>query len=243
MPNRILKESICGSDNLDRLTAFEETFFYRLLVNCDDYGRMDARLKILASKLYPLKDIGLDRIDEALRALNAADLVILYEVDGRPFLQMKTWDLHQRIRAKKSKYPAPDDGTRCHVPADDGACSRNPIRNQSGSCTEGEARPRAWAPPTPGEVADYAREQGLRMDADRFVDFYASKGWRVGKEPMADWRASARLWAKRDDLSRPPPGGERTVSAQRYDQRLYTEEELAALAGDPVIEALERARA
>jgi len=55
MPNRIIKESICTSNNLDSLLPEEEVFFYRLLVNCDDYGLMDARLSILRAKLFPLK--------------------------------------------------------------------------------------------------------------------------------------------------------------------------------------------
>ena len=110
MPNRIIKESICTSDNIDQLSAFQETMFYRLIVTCDDYGRMDARPKILASKLFPLKDIRTSQIEEGLRALTSAELVIIYEVDGKPFLQMKTWERHQQIRAKKSKYPSPESG-------------------------------------------------------------------------------------------------------------------------------------
>ena len=55
MPNRIIKESICTSDSINQLTPFQEVFFYRLLVNCDDYGRLDARPEVLASKLYPLR--------------------------------------------------------------------------------------------------------------------------------------------------------------------------------------------
>ena len=52
--------------------------------------------------------------------------------------------------------------------------------------------------PTPEEVGEYVREQGLRLDPVAFVDFYASKGWRVGSSPMRDWRAAARNWARRD---------------------------------------------
>lgn len=108
MPNRIIKESICTSESVDQLTAFQETVFYRLIVNCDDFGRLDARAKILKSKLFPLKDIRTDQIEESLKALSSAELVVLYTVDGKPFLQMKTWEKHQQIRAKKSKYPAPE---------------------------------------------------------------------------------------------------------------------------------------
>lgn len=109
MPNRILKESICTSEEINRLSSFQEVFFYRLIVHCDDYGRMDARPKILASLLFPLKDVRAAQIEDAIRALTSAELVVLYHVDGKPFLQMKTWDRHQTIRAKRSRYPSPED--------------------------------------------------------------------------------------------------------------------------------------
>ena len=52
MPNRLIKESVCTSDNLDRLSWFEEAMFFRLIVNCDDYGRMDARPAILGQGCF-----------------------------------------------------------------------------------------------------------------------------------------------------------------------------------------------
>lgn len=144
MPNRILKESICTSENIDELSAFQETVFYRLIVNCDDYGRMDARPKILASRLFPLKDIRVAQITEALRALSSAELVTLYEVDGKPFLQMNTWEQHQTIRAQKAKFPGieeADESICNHLQADEiickqmqadaSKCSRNPIQKES----------------------------------------------------------------------------------------------------------------
>ena len=56
MPNRIIKESICTSDSIDSLSWFEEVLFYRLIVNCDDYGRFDGRPSIIKSRLFPLKE-------------------------------------------------------------------------------------------------------------------------------------------------------------------------------------------
>ena len=55
-----------------------------------------------------------------------------------------------------------------------------------------------FSPPTAEDVAAYARDTGRTVDAERFVDFYASKGWKVGKSPMRDWRAAVRNWASRD---------------------------------------------
>jgi hypothetical protein len=107
MPNRILKDSICTSPNIDTLSREAEVFFYRLLVQCDDYGRMDARAAILRAKCYPLQvdTVSQDNIRAWLAELVQAQLVILYRVDGGDYLQMRTWERHQQIRAKRSKYP------------------------------------------------------------------------------------------------------------------------------------------
>lgn len=242
MPNRIIKESICTSDSIDQLSSFQETMFYRLIVNCDDYGRMDARPKILASKLFPLRDIRASQIEDGLRALTSAELVILYEVDGKPFLQMKTWERHQQIRAKKSKYPAPENNAQstdifCNqLISDDSKCSRNPIQSESESNPNPKERKPAarFSPPTVDEVADYCRERGNAVNAQRFVDFYAAKGWRIGKEPMKDWRAAVRTWEQRDNDPGKPA---KTVSAQQYEQRHYQPGELDAMGEDLMAEA------
>lgn len=55
-----------------------------------------------------------------------------------------------------------------------------------------------FSPPTPAEVSAYGAEMGFQIDGDRFCDFYASKGWIVGKSPMKDWRAAVRSWKARD---------------------------------------------
>jgi len=141
VPNRILKESICTSEEIDKLSAFQETVFYRLIVNCDDFGRADARPKLLASKLFPLKDIRAAQIEDALRALTSAELVITYTVGGKPFLQMKTWDKHQQVRNKVSKFPSPEDADCEQLQSNDIICNQmianvpviqsNPIQSES----------------------------------------------------------------------------------------------------------------
>ena len=80
--------------------------------------------------------------------------------------------------------------------------SQDKIRKDKEEIREEENReyraPR-FTPPTLQEVEDYAYEKGLDIDAERFVDFYASKGWKVGSSPMKDWRAAARNWARDGD--------------------------------------------
>lgn len=62
-----------------------------------------------------------------------------------------------------------------------------------------------FTPPTIEDVEAYAEEKGITLDAERFVDYYASKGWKVGTTPMKDWRAAARNWAARDAKEKPKP--------------------------------------
>lgn len=52
--------------------------------------------------------------------------------------------------------------------------------------------------PSVDEVRAYAAENGYNLDADRFVDYYTSNGWKVGRNPMKDWRAAVRNWCKGD---------------------------------------------
>lgn len=152
MPNRLLKESICTSEEIDKLTTFQETCFYRLIVNCDDFGRMDARPKVLKSRLFPLKNVSPEEIFDAVRALSDANLVILYHVAGKPFLQLRTWANHQQVRAKRSKYPSPADGSL----ADENICEqlisndikfpRNPIQSNTETRTNTSTESKAGAP-------------------------------------------------------------------------------------------------
>lgn len=80
--------------------------------------------------------------------------------------------------------------------------------------------------PTVEEVAAYCRERGNRVEAQRFVDFYTAKGWRVGSSPMKDWRAAVRNWETRDNAPM-PTRAPKVVTAQCYTQRKYTEDEMS----------------
>lgn len=128
MPNRIIKESICTSDSIDSLGWFEEVLFYRLIVNCDDFGRFDGRVAVVKNRLFPLKEnLTLKTVELAINKLASAGLISLYMYDGRPFLYLPTWNEHQLVRAKRSKYPDPES-TCMQMIADDSKCPRNPIQ-------------------------------------------------------------------------------------------------------------------
>ena len=66
------------------------------------------------------------------------------------------------------------------------------------------AREARFTPPSIEEVAAYCQERENNVDASRFVDFYSSKGWMVGKSRMKDWKAAVRNWERsRDEKATP----------------------------------------
>lgn len=54
-------------------------------------------------------------------------------------------------------------------------------------------RPR-FVPPTQEEVTAYCKKMDYRFDPECFMDYYISNGWRVGRNPMKDWKAAVRTW-------------------------------------------------
>ena len=112
MPNRIIKESIKRSPEIDRLSWFEEVVFYRLIVTADDYGRLDGRMIVLKNDLFPTKDtITKKAIEDAISKLVSVGLLVAY-VDAEsnmPYLAFRKWDKHQVVRNKYSRYPAPPE--------------------------------------------------------------------------------------------------------------------------------------
>lgn len=56
-----------------------------------------------------------------------------------------------------------------------------------------------FTPPALDDVAAYCTERGNSIDPQRFIDFYQSKGWKVGSTPMKDWKAAVRNWERNND--------------------------------------------
>lgn len=72
--------------------------------------------------------------------------------------------------------------------------------------------PKRFVPPTLAEVQSYVAQRQSPVDPQNFIDFYASKGWMVGKTPMKDWKAACRnaeTWERwsRAEASAPPKKG------------------------------------
>lgn len=56
--------------------------------------------------------------------------------------------------------------------------------------------------PTLEEVEAYCQERNKGVDPQRWYDYYSSNGWKVGKNPMKDWKAAVRTWERGGDNGR-----------------------------------------
>jgi hypothetical protein len=65
-------------------------------------------------------------------------------------------------------------------------------------------RAKKFVPPTLQEVMDYCNERKNNIDPQRFIDFYISKGWMVGKNKMKDWQAAIRTWEQKSNEPKKP---------------------------------------
>lgn len=76
--------------------------------------------------------------------------------------------------------------------------------------------PKKFSKPTLEEIIAYCEERKNNINAQYFFDFYESKGWKVGREPMKDWKACMRTWESREE--RIPKKGVNGAKYQREDE-------------------------
>lgn len=169
MPDRIVRQGILKSELVNKLSWPAEVFYRRLMQVADDFGRYDGRTIILRSDLYPLKvdkvsaaDVGKWKAECA-----SAGLISCYQVAGKEYLEIKNFG--QRLRAMKSRFPAPAD--ICQPPhADDSGCPPE-TETETESETESE---------TETEQSAAAPEVFKAFDSERFAEAWQS--WKNVKK-------------------------------------------------------------
>lgn len=88
--------------------------------------------------------------------------------------------------------------------------------------TNGESR--RFAPPARDEVEAYAREKGYNgFPVDRFIAYYESNGWMVGRTKMKSWKAAMSNWWLREDKGKPK--AEQPKVSQAVLDRIYASHE------------------
>ena len=86
-------------------------------------------------------------------------------------------------------------------------------------------QPQRLIPPTVEEVRAYAAQRGDPLDPEAFMDYYTANGWKVGRNPMKDWKAAVRTWARKEQahgagIRSTDPAAATDAAAERYGVHL-----------------------
>lgn len=113
-----------------------------------------------------------------------------------------------RKRGERAQNASPEDVREEYVRTSEGVLTLDKIRleEKREEKKRGDVHPtKRFQAPTPEEVEAYGTSLGYCPPGlgVRFVDFYASKGWKVGNSAMKDWKAAVRTWRQRDGGATP----------------------------------------
>ena len=218
---RMIDPSIWGSEDFSHLSTLAKLVFIGLFSNADDEGRGRAKPVYIKSILFPYDEqMRVTDIEKSLQEIAAHMSITFYAHDGTEYYSLDNWTEWQKVeKPTLSRIPAfgEDSGNSRGVLDDESRLiEENRIRieeKKKKKGMEGDKPPRSkFIPPTVEEVLTYCKERRNQVDAQTFVDFYMAKGWKVGKDPMKDWKASVRTWEHREGGTKQdaPPAKPRT---------------------------------
>src|SRR5688572_16745067 len=106
MPSRYLRSEITSSRRWNRCSWKAQSLYIRLLTLVCDYGRYEADPTLLCGHAFPLyPHFRATTVEKLLNELAANDLILLYTVDDKPYLEILRWS--ERVRQRKPKYSGP----------------------------------------------------------------------------------------------------------------------------------------
>lgn len=220
---RMFSLDVCDTDRFLDMPASTQNLYFHLGLRADDDGFVASPRKIVAMTNCSNDDFKL---------LVTKNYIIPFESG---VCVVKDWKINNFVRPDRYKptlYTAekqllettpPTVGIPDDIPAVSTGKDRLgevSIEEISLDEVKKQARKR-FTPPNADEVAAYCQERGNSVDAERFVDFYTAKGWKVGKSPMKDWKAAVRTWEKEDGNgnNRNKPCSVDREKAQRSDEK------------------------
>jgi hypothetical protein len=137
-----------------------------------------------------------------------SDGLLYHPVITELVINLVTW--RDRERDRKRAYRermsrGTDAGQVGQIPGQVGQDDTSSSSSSSSSLPK--SAPKRFVAPTIDQVAAYIAEKGYTFSADRFVAFYESKGWKIGKSPMKSWQAACKTWQANQTEQQPaqPP--------------------------------------
>lgn len=106
---RTIKPEIWADEGVGHLDPWERLLFVGLITMADDEGRLRALPSAISGHVFPYdKRVTPQRLRRWLGRLDERQLIVFYEADGVPYVQIRGWEKHQKVnRPVRSALPAP----------------------------------------------------------------------------------------------------------------------------------------
>ena len=228
---RMFAKTIIDSDAFIDMPVTARLLYYDLSMRADDDGFVNSPKKIM-------RMIGASQDDLSILILRK--FIIPFD---NGIVVIKHWRIHNYIRKDTyNKTPYTDEMAMLELDENkayklindnESTCRGRVVDVQSTQVRLGKdsignsTKPTRFVAPTIDQVKEYCKERNNNVDAERFVDFYESKGWMVGKNKMKSWKACVRTWEKsqqqkKDSGTIPSPDSDNKFAMleDAWDERL-----------------------
>lgn len=190
MPQRFLRPGIRTSGRWNRASFIAQSLYISIMTMVDDFGRYDARPRLLHGECFSLRDdVKPQQTAAALSELATCDLIQLYEFEGKEYLQVLQW--HERARSEASKFPDPPQhsaGNRSIPQEKDASLAISPRHKPSPEASASKARPK-----DENEVVEFCCSEGLpASDGRSYWNKWQGNGHKNGGDAIKDWRSTIR---------------------------------------------------
>ena len=200
---RMFSKEITNTDRFQSMKPSSQALYFHLGMNADDDG-------FIGNPMSITKCIG--AVENDLKTLAESGYLIPFE--GGVYL-ITDWLINNYIRSDRYKPTiyqeylrqiSFDDSRRYVIcqPCGSHLVDTDKISIDKHSIGEISIEGRApqttkrFCPPSFSEVKEYCLENGYSIDPEKFITYYDANGWKIGRNPMKDWKAAVRLWSKNE---------------------------------------------
>lgn len=194
---RMFSLSVVDTDQFLEMPLSSRLLYYELGMRADDDGFVANWKKILAFT-------GLKEDD--LKVLIAKKYIIPFDTG---VIVIRHWRMNNYLQNDRTK-PTIYQNELSELGLDnnnvyimDTTCihsiDKNSIDKNRLDIRKENIKEKKFKKPTLEEVKEYCKERNNNIDAQRFIDFYESKDWMIGKNKMKDWKAAIRTWEKNNN--------------------------------------------
>lgn len=206
---RMFAKTIIDSDAFLEMPISARLLYYDLSMRADDDGFNNSPKKVMRTIGATTDDINI---------LIARKFIIPFE---NGVVVIKHWRIHNYIRKdtyKETNYKDEkarleydennayklSDGSRRRA-VDEPSTQVSIGKDSTGKDNLIYQPQKRFTKPTLEEVQAYCKERNNNVDAEKWYNHYEAVGWKVGKNPMKDWKAAVRTWEKNKFNNTPAP--------------------------------------